>query len=142
MPILNIGACINVPQPTPMPTRFPTPTGNETVTPTATKLAPRLLHPAPDAVISSGDLLLEWLGVSGLADEDVYLVEIVDQTDSRDYRQRTRANSFRVPASFAPSDGREHSLQWRVTVARQNPQGMYYYVGEQAAWRRFLWRSD
>ena len=141
VPILNIGACINVPQPTPMPTRFPTPTGDETPTPTATKLAPRLLSPADGAVIRGRELLLEWVGVSGLGEDDVYLVELIDQTASRDHRQRTRANSYRAPVSLAPTDGRDHAMQWRVTVARQNPQGLYYYVGEQGAWRRFQWLS-
>lgn len=141
VPILNIGACINVPQPTPIPTRFPTPTGHETPTPTATKLAPRLLYPADGAIISGNNLMLEWVGLSGLGEDDVYLVELIDQTSSRDHRQRTRANSYRVPASLAPTDGRDHSMQWRVTVARQNPQGLYYYVGEQGKWRRFQWLS-
>ena len=141
VPILNIGACINVPQPTPMPTRFPTPSGNETPTPTATKLAPRLLSPADGAVIRGRELQLEWVGVSGLSEDDVYLVELIDQTTSRDHRQRARSNSYRIPASLAPTDGRDHSMQWRVTVARQNAQGLYYYVGQQGEWRRFQWLS-
>ncbi len=141
VPILNIGACIQVPQPTPMPTRFPTPTGLETPTPTATKHAPRLLYPLETERITSRELVLQWVGVSGLSEGEVYLVELRDQTQSSDHRQRTRANSYRVPAAFAPSAGRDHSLQWRVSVARQNEAGVYYFVGEQGNWRQFEWSS-
>lgn len=139
VPILNLGACIQVPQPTPLPTRFPTPTGFETPTPTATKHAPRLLYPLEGERINSRQLILQWMGVSGLSEGDVYLVELRDQTNASDHRQRTRANSYRVPAAFAPRDGQMHSLQWRVSVARQNEAGVYYFVGEQGTWRRFDW---
>lgn len=139
VPILNIGACIQVPQPTPTPTRFPTPTGSETPTPTATKLAPRLLYPLEGASIDSRSLILQWVGVSGLGEADVYLVELRNQTTASDHRQRTSANSYRVPVAIAPSAGEAHSLQWRVSVARQNEAGVYYFVGEQGAWRRFEW---
>ncbi len=139
VPILNIGACIQVPKPTPLPTRFPTPTGLETPTPTATKHAPRLLYPLEGERIISRELVLQWVGVSGLSEADVYLVELQNQTNASDHRQRTRANSYRVPVAFAPHDGEIHNLQWRVSVARQNEAGVYFFVGEQGSWKRFVW---
>lgn len=139
VPILNIGACIQVPQPTPLPTRFPTPTGLETPTPTATKHAPRLLYPLEGERINSRELVLQWVGASGLSEDDVYLVELRNQTNASDHRQRARANSYRVPVAFAPHDNEIHNLQWRVSVARQNEAGVYFFVGEQGSWRRFDW---
>ena len=139
VPILNLGACIQVPQPTPTPTRFPTPTGLETPTATATKRAPRLLHPFEGERVNSRDLVLQWVGVSGLGEDDVYLVELRDQTAASDHRQPTRANSYRVPVAFAPRDNEIHSMQWRVGVARQNEGGVYAFVGEQGSWQRFEW---
>lgn len=139
VPILNIGACIQVPQPSPTPTRFPTPTGFETPTPTATKHAPRLLYPLEGERIDARELVLQWVGVPGLSEDDVYLIELRNQTNAKDHRQRTRANSYRVPVAFSPRAGEIHSLQWRVSVARQNEAGVYAFVGEQGSWRRFDW---
>lgn len=140
-PTLNIGQCVRVPQPTPRPTKPPTPSGEETATPTATKLAPRLLHPADGAVIPPGPLTLHWLGVSGLNAEDKYLLELIDQTSNRAFRQVTRANSYPAPAAFIPADGATHIVQWQVTVARKNERGEYYYVGAPGATNSFEWRS-
>ena len=141
VPILKLGACIQVPQPTPTPTRFPTPTGLETPTPTATKLAPRLLYPAEDERIQAHQLVLQWVGLSGLRAGDVYLVELRDETAASDHKQRTSTTSYRVPEAFAPRLGEAHKLQWRVSLARQNEAGVYSFVGEQGRWRRFEWSS-
>ena len=141
VPLLRLGDCVNVPQPTPLPTRFPTPTGSETPTPTATKLAPRLLYPADGATIDSRGLVLQWVGVSGLAAGEVYLVELADQTNNREHRQWTSANSYRAPAEYQPAAGELLQLLWRVSVARQNEAGVYFFVGEQGVWRRFQWQG-
>ncbi|MYA92808.1 MAG: LysM peptidoglycan-binding domain-containing protein, partial [Chloroflexi bacterium] len=141
VPILKLGACIQVPQPTPTSTRFPTPTGLETPTPTATKLAPRLLYPAEGEQVNARQLVLQWLGLSGLREGDVYLVELQNQTTGGEHRQRTSANSYRVPVAFAPR-GEVHTLQWRVSLARQNEAGIYAFVGEQGNWRRFEWNGS
>ncbi len=140
-PTLNIGQCVRVPQPTPLPTKMPTPSGDETATPTATKLAPRLLHPADGSVIAPGPLTLHWLGVTGLHPEEEYLLELIDQTGARAFRQVTRANAYTVPAAFMPSDGQPRILQWQVTVARKNDRGEYFYVGAPGAVNTFEWRS-
>ena len=140
-PTLNIGQCVRVPVPTPLPTKMPTPRGDETATPTATKLAPRLLRPADGDVIAPGPLTLRWLGISGMNPNEEYLLELIDQTSSRAFRQVTRANAYAVPAAFIPADGQTHILQWQVTVARKNEQGEYFYVGAPGATNTFEWRS-
>lgn len=140
-PTLNIGQCIRVPKPTPLPTKQPTPTGDETATPTATKLAPRLLFPADGAVIAPGSLTVHWVGVTGLSPAEEYLLELIDQTTNAAFRQVTRANSYRVPDAFLPSDGLTHIVQWQVTVARKNEGGSYYYAGAPGEPRTFEWQS-
>lgn len=141
-PNLRIGQCIRVPLPTPLPTRFPTPTGDETATPTATKLAPRLLYPADGAIVPNRPLLVQWIGLSGLNEDDEYLVEMVDQTANLPLRQVTRANSFQVPPAFMPNDGATHIVQWRVSLARVNAAGVYNYVGAEGDWRTFEWLGE
>ncbi len=138
-PYLSIGQCVRVPLPTPLPTKFPTPSGDETATPTATKLAPRLLYPADGATVPALPLLIQWVGLAGMNEADEYLIELVDQTLNQSLRQVTRANSFRVPAAFLPADGQRHVIQWRVSVARSNAQGVYNYVGAEGEWRTFEW---
>ena len=118
-----------------------TPSGDETATPTATKLAPRLLHPADGGSIAPGPLTLHWIGVAGLSAEDEYLLELIDQTSNRAFRQVTRANSYAVPAAFIPADGLTHIVQWQVTIARKNDRGEYFYVGAPGATNSFEWRS-
>lgn len=138
-PYLSIGQCVRVPLPTPLPTKFPTPTGDETATPTATKLAPRLLYPPDGAIVPAGPLLIQWVGLAGINETDEYLIELVDQTLNQSLRQVTRTNSFRVPAAFLAADGQTHLIQWRVSVARSNAQGVYNYVGAEGEWRSFEW---
>ena len=140
-PTLNVGQCIRVPQPTPLPTKFPTPSGDETATPTATKTAPRLLFPADGAVIVRAPLTVHWVGHSGLNPEEQYLLELINQTTNSAFRQVTRANAYRIPDAFLPTDGQSHILQWQVTVARQNENGSFYYVGAPGNPRTFEWRN-
>ena len=141
-PSLAIGQCVRVPLPTPLPTKFPTPTGNETATPTATKLAPRLLYPFDGSVLPQDPLLFQWVGVTGIGENDEYLIEVINQTSNQSLRQVTRANSFSVPAAFIPNDGETHVIQWRVSVARSNAQSVYNYVGAEGEWRTFQWRGS
>lgn len=141
-PNIQIGQCVFVPLPTPLPSKTPTPTGNETATPTATHLPPRLLYPADGASIPAGELRLQWVGISGINADDDYLVELVDQTTNRSLPQVTKANDLMVPSAFAPHDGQAHVIQWRVSVARRNDQGVYLIVGAPGIWRTFEWMSQ
>ena len=141
-PTPRIGQCIRVPAPTPLPTKYPTPTGDETPTPTATKMAPRLLYPPDGAVLPPQPLTVLWVGLGGMNQDDEYLIEFVDQTTNQSLRQVTSANSFQVPVAFLPSDGRQHIVQWRVSVARMQEPGVYHFVGAEGDWRSFEWRSE
>lgn len=138
-PNLSIGQCVRVPLPTPLPTKFPSPTGRETATPTATKLAPRLIYPLDGQSVPHAPLLIQWVGLSGMNDRDEYLVELVDQRTNQPLRNVTRTNSFQVPPAFMPNDGQPHDMQWRVSVAQVDDQGIYSYVGEEGKWRSFRW---
>jgi len=141
-PTIQIGQCINVPQPTPMPTNTATPSGNETPTPTPTYPAPRMLFPANNSVVPPGKFDLQWIAVAGLRDEDEYLVELTDTTSGQKTLQVTSATSFTMPDSFVPTDGQPHTIEWRVSVARQNDAGVYGYIGGQGNWRSFQWMSQ
>lgn len=140
-PTIQIAQCINVPQPTPVPTNTPTPSGNETATPTPTYPAPRMLYPVNDVVVPPGRFDLQWVGVTGLTTEDEYLVEVTDVTSGQKLLQVTESTSFTIADTFVPSDGQAHTIQWRVSVARQNESGIYGYVGGTGEWRVFEWLS-
>ncbi len=140
-PNIQIGQCVFVPLPTPLPSKTPTPTGDETATPTATHLPPRLIYPADGALIPAGELRLQWVGISGIGAEDEYLVELIDQTANDSLPQVSNANDLIVPSAFAPDDGQTHVIQWRVSVAGSNDQGVHYIVGAPGIWRTFMWTS-
>ncbi len=140
-PNLRIGQCVRVPQPSPTPTRFPTPRGDETATPAATKLAPRLLYPADGAVVPAGPVILQWLSQSGMRADEVYLVEMTDQTTNTAFRQVTRANAYRAPALIFPAIDGPRLVQWSVTVARRNEMDQYYYAGAAGRPSVFHWSS-
>lgn len=141
-PNIQIGQCINVPQPTPIPTNTATPSGNETATPTPTYPPPRMLYPVNGVVVPPGRFDLQWIGVPGLRDGDEYLIEITDVTSGQKLLQVTQATSFTLPDTFVPTDGQTHTIQWRVLVARQNDAGVYGYVGGEGEWRVFEWLSQ
>lgn len=140
-PTIQIGQCINVPQPTPVPSFTPTPSGNETATPTPTYPAPRMLYPVNGVVVPPGQFDLQWVGVTGITEGDEYLVEITDVTSGQKLLRTTESTSFTMPESFVPSDGQTHTVQWRVSMARQNDAGVYGYPGGQGEWRAFEWLS-
>ncbi len=138
-PNIQIGQCVFVPLPSPLPSKTPTPTGDETATPTATHLPPRLIFPADGALVRANELRLQWVGISGITDENEYLVELIDQTASKSMPMVSQANDLIIPQTAAPADGRSHLMQWRVSVARKDDQGVYTIVGAPGIWRTFEW---
>lgn len=138
-PNIQIGQCVYVPLPTPLPSNTPTPTGDETATPTATYLPPRLIFPADGVLIRANELRLQWVGINGIRDDDEYLIELIDQTANRSLPLVSKANDLTIPADFAPDDGLTHVMQWRVSVARRDGQGVYTIVGAPGVWRTFEW---
>lgn len=138
---LQIGQCVSVPQPTPVPTATPTPSGNETATPTPTFAAPRIITPPDGAIAPAGIFRLQWVSVGVLRPGEAYLVEVRDTTSQQDWRAVTTDTSIMLPTSLIPSDGQAHTINWRVTVARADENGVYSIVGAPGTWRSFQWQS-
>ncbi|MCC6805403.1 MAG: LysM peptidoglycan-binding domain-containing protein [Anaerolineae bacterium] len=139
---LSVGDMVNVPALTPTPTLSPTISGSETVTPTPTFSAPMLIFPPQDGIAQPRTFQLQWVSVGVLQDNQVYLVEIQDETSGADtYRDITTSTSYELPESLVPSDGQTHTIHWRVSVTAPNAQGVYSFIGAQGDWRTFYWQS-
>ena len=140
-PLIRLNDCINVPLPTSTPMPSPTPSGSETPTPTPTFAAPRLVFPPDGAIAPPGVFTIQWASVGVLGPQDAYLLELQDRTDGRTWLQVTRDTSIRLPEAMIPTSGQAHIMQWRVTVARADDNGVYSYLGGVGEWRSFQWQS-
>ncbi len=139
---LKIGDKINVPALTPTPSLSPTISGSETPTPTPTYSAPTLIFPPQDGNAPARTFQLEWLSAGVLKGKEAYLVEIKDDTSGANvYRDVTTSTSYDLPDSLVPSDGKTHTMEWRVSVVAQNAQGVYDPIGAVGSWRTFQWQS-
>ncbi len=138
---LKLGEMVNVPALTPTPTLSPTISGSETATLTPTYGAPTLFFPPQDASVGGRTFQLEWIGVGVLRDQEVYLVEIQDETAGTQRVDVSTSTSYDLPAELVPTDGQAHTIHWRVSVAAPNAQGQYRYIGAQGTWRTFRWQS-
>ncbi|MBG0783762.1 MAG: LysM peptidoglycan-binding domain-containing protein [Anaerolineaceae bacterium] len=95
-------------------------------TPTATTAppypGPNLLLPSDGASYSGVNetITLQWAAVSELLGNEAYAVTITDLTseEKTSATEYVTGNSFIVPASFAPDDGRPHVYRWSVYIAR------------------------
>lgn len=138
--IIGVGTAVYVPAPTPTPTLSPTPSGLETATPTPTFAAPRVSFPPQDAVIRGNTpFLVQWVSAGVLPPAQVYLVQFENLTTGVVFNDVTRANSYRVPTLLAPASATPEQYRWRVSVAQQNPDGIYDFAGAQGVWRTFTW---
>lgn len=140
-PIIREQQCINVPLPTPTPIPTATFTGQETATPTPTFAPSRLVFPPDGAIVPAIAFTLQWASVGILPAGQVYLIELQDLTNNTQWLSVTRQTSIAAPSTFIPSDGATHRMQWRVSVAQRDAQGVYNYVGGVGAWRTFQWQS-
>jgi hypothetical protein len=139
-PNITLGQCVTVPFPTSTPVPTTTPSGNETATPTPTHPPARTFYP-PQGAIAPGRVELQWVSVGILQPSEVYLIEISDRTTNTQSHYVTRNTRYTLPDSAIPTDGQQHSIDWRVTVAVQNPDGTYTTVGGLGNWRTFNWQS-
>jgi hypothetical protein len=137
----NPGDLINVPALTPTPTLSPTISGSETPTPTPTFRAPALISPPEAANAPARAFSLQWVSAGVLNQGEVYLVEIEDQTAGTSRADVTTGTSYDLPEELVPTDGQPHMMRWRVSVASQNEQGIYRYIGATGDWRTFRWQS-
>jgi LysM repeat protein len=131
----------------PLCDRLPTPGPTLTPTPLPPYPAPNLLLPRSGAAFSATDesVTLQWAAVAALRANEVYRVKIQDLTSIEEkilvaYVTDTK---YILPATFRPTDGNPHIIQWSVTVARQinqdtnNP--IYEEAGATSAFRVFSW---
>ncbi len=140
-PILQVGQTVLVPAPTPTPTLSPTPSGSETPTPTPTHAPPVVISPPRDAIVPAGPFLLEWVSVGVLLPDEVYLVQVTDTKTGQIFNDITRDTALLLPDSLVPTDGETHVMQWTVTVAKPNADGVYGIVSGTPEIRAFSWQS-
>lgn len=127
----------------------PTPGPSPTPMPTSLPEGPSLLYPVEGAQIDgAGGLLLEWTAVKDLAENEWYMVELLDtsEDDAFPYRGFTRDTSFRVPAQWRPAQPEQRSMRWQVSIVQVNGRRSdgaftYTYGGESSRPSGFLWQG-
>ena len=131
----------------PLCDRLPTPGPTLTPTPLPPYPAPNLLLPRSGAAFSATDesVTLQWAAVAALHSNEVYRVKIQDLTsvEEKILVEYVTDTKFILPATFRPTDGNPHIIQWSVTVARQinqdNKNPIYEEAGITSAFRVFSW---
>ncbi len=130
----------------------PTPGPSPTPTPTSYPAGPQLLYPVNETVIEPADktLTLQWAAVKDLAEDEWYMVEMMDDSvlDSLPYRGFTRDTAFKVPADWRPSlfTPETHNFRWRVSIVQvtgQRADGVFIYTygGRESQDAYFSWLS-
>jgi LysM repeat protein len=103
----SVGATATlVPTPTPTPgLRWP---------------APQLMTPLEGAQLAGGEVLLQWLSVGSLSPNEVYVVRVVPQGQSRSQlTDVATSTSYRVPVDWLKRQARRsNGFTWTVQVAR------------------------
>ena len=82
--------------------------------------APQLMTPLEGAQLAGGEVLLQWLSVGSLSPNEVYVVRIVPQGQSRaQFTDVATSTSYRVPVDWLKRQARRSSgFTWTVQVAR------------------------
>ena len=140
-PILQVGQVVQVPAATPTPTLSPTPSGSETPTPTPTYAAPVVVSPPEGAIVPPGVFRLEWVSSGVLSPDEVYLVQITDVTTGEVANNITRSTSLLLPEVMIPADGQTHTINWTVSVAKPDTDGIYQIISGAPALNSFQWQS-
>lgn len=118
---IRVGESLIIPLGTPTPTPPPTPLPTNTPTPGPPYPAPVPLLP-PQEKHFWGDtdpILLNWISVGVLGENDWYLVELREIENNKEvvHYGWTRSTSWRVPPSLFPgADERFHLFRWQVRV--------------------------
>lgn len=119
-----------------------------TVTSTAFPAGPSLLYPVNGMEVEppEGLLRFQWVAVKDLADDEWYMVELVDldQLDSLPFRAFTRDSSFKVPEEWRPDIPETHEMRWRVSIVkvvgkRSDGEVIYEYGGRSSEDSTFFW---
>ncbi len=120
---IRAGESLIIPLGTPTPTPLPTPLPTHTPTPGPPYPAPVPLLP-PEEHRFWGDtdpILLNWMSVGVLGDDDWYLVELrhIQNGEEVVHYGWTRSTSWRVPPSLYPGAEEKHRLfRWQVRVVQ------------------------
>jgi hypothetical protein len=85
---------------------------------------------------------LEWVSVGVLQSDEVYLVQITDAVTGQIFNNITRSTAVQLPVSMLPTDGQSHQINWTVTVARPNADGVYQVTSGAPEIRTFNWLSQ
>lgn len=126
----------------------PTPGPSPTPEPTPLPGGPNLLYPVEGAQIQeeASSLLMQWTAVKDLAENEWYMVELLDVSEDDAFPRRgfTRDTSFRVPESWRPPVPELRPLRWQVSIVQvtgQRSDGTftYTYGGESSRPRFFSW---
>jgi hypothetical protein len=135
------GQQIRVPAPTPTPTIQPTVSGSETATPTATPTfnAPNALSPSNRAFFGMDDLItLRWVATGSLSPDQLYLIQIEDQTNGKSYSATTQDLFFIIPEEWHGNENTRHDYLWTVSVIdTNNPVDPYFTTDA----RMFTWQG-
>lgn len=126
---------------------LPTPGPSPTPAPTEPPTGPKPLFPPNHQTHEAGEtVFLQWLSVPSLADNERYMVEVIDLTDVDSHPQRlfTRSAGLTLPADWAPSVGESHDYVWRVSLVsidgrRENGGYIYSVIGAESVARQFSW---
>ena len=141
MPLRSVGQELNVPAPSPTPTFTPTFTGSETPTLTPTHVAPQPVYP-PNGATLTGTVRLMWLTSGVLADGEMYLITVRNETTGTVLNETTRQLSLDVPALYLPDDGQDQVMVWQVSVVRQDAEGLFVPVSWVVPEQRFTWHGN
>lgn len=158
--ILNIGDVLVIPAEAPTPTPV-TPTLAPTATPTRTPLpsptpvepsptprftlpAPVLLGPPDDALLESGEVLLNWASVGILGDDVWYVVRLRTARGGEPEATQevwVRSTSWRLPEDLAPEAGTTQRYRWDVTVVRRTEEEAGEDLSPRSGIRTFRWKG-
>jgi len=142
--LLGQGQRVRVPVPLPTVTFTPTPVGTltPTPTPTATFNAPFLLAPPDGAAFRADQMVtLRWGGTGSLAQNERYLVRVVDQRLEREYTQLVTDVTLILPDEWQPADGRTHRFEWTVSLATVGTGQKALLAAYETTPRQFTWAS-
>ena len=147
--IVQPGDAICIPQILDGPVFLPTPGPSPTPAPTMPPTGPEPLYP-PDgfAHAATSTVFLQWISVDQLADNERYMVEVIDLTNVDAHPQRlfTQSAGVPLPNDWAPESG-QHDYVWRVSVVeieerREDGGFIYSILGPESIPRQFSWGNE
>lgn len=125
-----------------------TPGPSPTAMPTNPPAGPQLLFPVEGQAIQTdrGQPFLQWAAVKRLAENEWYMVELVDLTaiDSHPYRGFTRQTSFQIPDTWRSPIPEIHDYRWSVRIVvitgeREDGSFIYTFGGNKSEDASFTW---